>query len=113
MNLIIQNIAHDSIDALFQHLAKYSIKNAIKITDKIYEHISHLKFSPNIGRYVPSISDKHFREFIYQKYKNSYRIIYYISKTTNTIYILYIADCKQDFNHILKQHNNFNNFLKL
>ena len=113
MKLIIQDTAHDSLDNLFEYLANYSIRNAIETIDRIYEHIYHLKYSPYIGRYVPKIPDNHFKELIYRNHKNSYRIIYYISEITNTIYILYIANCKQNFNRILKLHNYFNNFLDL
>lgn len=111
MQVIIQNSAHDSIDNVFEYLARYSVANAIDTTEGIYEHIYSLEDSPYIGRYISKISDKHFLEIIYKKYRKGYRIIYYISESSNTIYILYVADCKQDFNRILKLNSYFKNFL--
>ena len=114
MNVIIQDTAHDSIDKMFEYLCNYSPRSAIQTIDKIYEHIYTLKDSPYIGRYIPEISNKHFRELIYRKTKNSgYRIMYHVSETTNLIHIIYVANSKQDFNRILKLHNYFNNFLKI
>ena len=67
--------------------------------------------SPYIGRYIPEIEDKRFRELIYKKTRHSiYRIMYYISEKSNTIYVFNIMNCKQDFYRILKRYNYFKNY---
>lgn len=112
MKIIILDTAHDSIESYFDYLSLYSIKNSLETIDGIYNHIYTLENSPYVGRYVPEIMNEHFRELIYRKRRTQqYRIIYYISELKETIYILYVANCKQDFNRILKIHNYFNNYL--
>lgn len=74
MNIIISNTAHQNIRKISQYVAKTSYKNAIKTVDNIYLKISNLKFSPYIGRYVPELEDKHFRELIYKNYRILYTI---------------------------------------
>lgn len=114
MKIIVQNTAHKSIDSLFEHIANYSVHNAIQTVTKIYEHIYDLERFPYIGRHIPEIPDNKFRELIYKKSRKMvYKIVYYISESTNTIRILYVVNSKQDFNHILKIHNYFNNYSEL
>ena len=62
--------------------------------------IYNLQDSPYIGRYVPELSDKHFRERICEKY----RIIYYISEKDKTIFIRYIFCGRQNSNLFFKVH---------
>ena len=71
------------------------LKNAILNNEqKIYDAIYDLQDSPYIGRFVPDLSDKQYRERICEKY----RIIYYVSETNNTIYVRYIYFIKQALN---------------
>lgn len=105
MKLILQNTAHDSLEDIFDYLANYSFKDAIETTENIYELIYNLKIHPNMGKMISNIKNKKFRELIYKKSRNAYGIIYYISENTSTIQILYIANTKQNFNHIFKLHN--------
>lgn len=108
MRVIIQNTAHNSIDSIFDYLSNYYIKNALETIEEIYAHIYDLENSSYIGRYVPELRDKNFRELILKKTKQSgYRIIYYISEFTNTIYVIDILNCRKDFNAFLKLHNNY------
>ncbi len=112
MKIIIRDTAHNSIDDIFEYLCIFSANNALATVNKIYKYIYSLENSPYIGRYSPYMEDKHFRELIYKKNKNStYKIMYYISENTKTIHVIYISDCKQDFNRILKTHNYFKNLL--
>lgn len=111
MKIIIQDTAHESIDNIFEYLSNYSISNAIETTELIYEYIYSISQSPYIGKYVLKISNKNIREIICRRYKNGYRIIYYINKFSKTVYILYVANAKQNFNHILKVNNYFKNVL--
>lgn len=112
MKVIIEDAARECLMNIFYYNVQYSIKNAIETDMNINLYIYNLENLPYIGNYVPEISDKHFRELIYKKNKNSYRIVYYISKITNTIYIIYVSNSKQDFNKFLKLHNYFKNFFQ-
>ena len=112
MKVIIEDLAKESITNIYNYNCQYSLNNALSITRNIRLYIHTLENLPYIGRYVPSILNRNFRELIYKRNKNSYRILYYISEITNTIYIVYVANSKQDFNRFLKLHNYFNNFLK-
>ena len=66
----------------------------------LYDIIYDLQDSPYIGRYVPEPSDKQYRERIC----GNYRIIYYVSETNNTIYVLYIFCARQNSNLFFKVH---------
>ena len=110
MKVIMQGLAHESLESLYEYLANYSTKNAIETTEAIYNRIENLKSFPYTGRYIPEIPNKRFRELIYRKTQHSvYRIIYYISEINQTIYVIYIFNSKQDFQGLLKLHNYFNN----
>jgi len=108
MKVIVEDLAKKCLDNILYYNMQYSLKNAIETDIQITQHFYTLEDSPYIGRYVPKIPDRQFRELIYEKGQNRYRIVYYISENTNTIYILHISNCKQDFNRILKLHNYFN-----
>ena len=113
MKVIITDMAHSSIDSVYEFMISYSAINANKTIDRIYEYIYYLESMSYIGKAIPEIADERFRELIYRKSRREgYRIVYYVSEGTETIHILYVANCKQDFNRILKLHNYFNNFLK-
>lgn len=108
MKVIIQDTAHDSIDSIFEYLSNYSIENALETIEEIYARIYELEKFAYIGRYVPEIRNNNFRELILRRTRQSgYRIIYYIAQITNTIYIIDILNCRQNFNVFLKQHNYF------
>ena len=114
MRIIIQSTAHNSIDSLFDYLSNYSIKNAIDTIEEIYSRIYNLEFFPYIGREIPEIADERFRELIYRKTRQStYRIMYYISKKKNVLFVFEIVNRKQDFYKILKLHNYFKNYHNL
>ena len=66
----------------------------------LYDIIYDLQDSPYIGRYVPELSDKQYRERIC----GNYRIIYYVSETNNTIYVRYIFCARQNSNLFFKVH---------
>jgi len=112
MKVIIPIMAHNSIDSLFEYLALYSSRNAIQTTEEIYALIYNLSNMPYIGKPFAELPGKHFRELLYRKKRNVYKIIYFISEKTDELYVVHVSNCKQDFNHILKLHNYFNNFLE-
>lgn len=111
MKIVVDNLAKQSLIDIYYYNYQYSLKNAIETNKNILFHIHNLENSPYIGRYIPEMSDKHFREIIYKNSPHSgYRIMYYISENSDSIYIFNILNTKQDFNHILKLHSYFNNY---
>lgn len=114
MKVIIADLAKESLMDIYDYNSQYSLKNAIETDINIRSYIHNLEKLSNIGKHVPELANEYFRELIYRKNRNSgYRIIYYISNNVETIYVLYIVNCKQDFSKILKLHNYFSNFLKI
>ena len=94
MQIIISNDVKSAITDIFEYSYNISANYANKIVNKIYDAIYDLQYSPYIGRYVPELLDKHYRERICEKY----RIIYYVSQTNNTIYErLYAARKRQPY----------------
>ncbi len=111
MKIVVDDLAKQSLIDIYYYNYQYSLRNAIETNRNILFRIHALENSPYIGRYIPEISDKHFREIIYKNLRHyGYRIMYYISENTDTIYIFNILNSKQDFNRILKLHNYFNNY---
>ena len=111
MKGIIEGLAKKCLDDIFRYNFQYSSKNAIATDMSIMQNVENLKFFPYIGRYIPEMSDRRFREIIYRENRHSgYRSMYYISQKCNTIYVFNIINSKQDFNYILKLHNYFNNY---
>ena len=111
MNIIVESLAKKQLYNIFYYNSQYSLKNAFNIEYSITENIKNLEFFPYLGRNIPEISDKHFREIIYYKNKrNGYRIMYYIHNYTSTIRVFNIISCKQDFNSILATYDYFKKF---
>ena len=94
------NEAHEDIDSIFEYISRDSIKYANETSENIYSRIYELENAPYLGRYVPELSDKQYRERICEKY----RIIYYVSETNNTIYVRYIFCARQNSNLFFKVH---------
>lgn len=109
MQISMSNRTFQNIDDIFAYLSNISDEYANKIVSNIYDIIDKSKDFPYIGRYVPELSDKHYRERIC----NSYRIIYFVSEFYNTIFIRYIFSGKQNSNLFFKVHKdeliNFSN----
>lgn len=111
MKVIVENLAKQNVLDIFLYNSRYSITNALETNINIQMYINNLANFPFIGRYIPEMSDKRFREIIYRKNRHSgYRIMYYISENTDTIYIFTIINSKQNFKRILKLHNYFKNY---
>lgn len=114
MRIQVEDLAQQELTDIYYYNYQYSIKNAMETNEKILTQIDSLEDFPFIGRYIPEMSDTRFREIIYRKARNSgYRIMYYISEKSNTIYVFNIINSKQDFIQILKLHNYFNNYFSL
>ncbi len=111
MRVLVEDLAKQQLLDIYYYNYQYSLKNAIVTNKNIMTRIDSLEDSPYIGRYIPEIEDKRFREIIYRKTRHSgYRIMYYVSEPNKTIYIISIINCKQDFNTFLKLHNYFKNY---
>ena len=109
MNISISNRAHDNLRSIAKFSAKISTNYSNRIIENLYSTIYSIKDSPYIGRYVPEILDKHYRERIYE----NYRIIYVVSEKHNTIFIRYIISGKQNPNLFFEVHKKeILNFLK-
>lgn len=100
MQISISNKAHNSIQDIFECASEISICYANSLLDDIYLSIEMLKDFPYIGRYVPELESKYFRERICK----GFRIIYFISEFRNTIYIQYIVRSRQNLSLFFKVH---------
>ena len=112
MEISLSNRAQSNIENISEFSLKISTNYANKVVNEIYSTINSIQDSPYIGRYVPELSDKHYRERICE----NYRIIYLISEKYNTIYIRYIISGKQNsylFFEVYKKElfNFFNQFI--
>ncbi|MBR1884654.1 MAG: hypothetical protein IJ809_07035 [Clostridia bacterium] len=111
MKVIVENSAKMCIHNIFLNNCNYSINNAIKVDMNINQYLEKLNYFSYIGRYIPEINDKRFKEVIYRRNrKEGYRIMYYISKKKNIVYVFYVINCKQDFNLVLKQNDFYNKY---
>lgn len=114
MNIIVEDSANISMDNIYYYNMRYSLKNALETDNNIRLRINNLADFPYTGRYISEIMDKHFREIIYKKTRQScYRIVYYISDITDTIYVINVLNSKQDFNQFLKLNNYFKHYFRL
>ena len=102
MKIIVTRSSKHDVLNLFDYNASISLNYAIRIDRKIRSYIEDLQYSPYIGRYVSEISDKHYRERICEKF----RIIYFISKKENIIFIRYIFSSRQDKRSFFRIHKN-------
>ena len=100
MEISISDRAQDNIENIAEFSLKISTNYANRIVNEIYSTIYSIKDAPYIGRYVPEILDKHYRERIFK----NYRIIYVISEKHNTIFIRYIISGKQNSNLFFEVH---------
>ena len=66
MRVQVENLAKQELVDIYYYNYQYSIKNAVEINRNILSHIDILENSPYIGRYIPEMSDKRFREIIYK-----------------------------------------------
>ena len=96
MEISLSNRAQSNIENIAEFSLKISTNYANKVVNEIYSTID----SPYIGRYVPELSDKHYRERIC----GNYRIIYLVSTKHNTIFIRYIISGKQNSDLFFEVH---------
>src|SRR5574344_735361 len=100
MEISLSNRAQSNIENISEFSLKISTNYANKVVNEIYSTINSIQDSPYIGRYVPELSDKHYRERICE----NYRIIYLISEKYNTIYIRYIIYGNKNYSAFYEDH---------
>ncbi len=100
MEVKISDEAKLAIKDIFNYLSKISKDYASRMINEIYNKIYDLQNMPYIGRYVPELMDKNYRELICE----NYRIIYFVLEKNNTIYIRYIFCAKQNSNLFFEVH---------
>jgi toxin ParE1/3/4 len=89
MKIIWSPLAIDRASEIASYIAQDKPSAAKSWIDTVFSKVERLKSSPEIGRIVPEITDKQFRELIY----GNYRIIYRLEK--KQISILTIRHGKQ------------------
>ena len=92
MQVTLSPMAKKNINNIFDYISINSLKYAIETTQNIRSLIHKLEFSPYLGRYVPELTDKRYRELLYK----SYRIIYSVYEDINIIYIHFIIHSKRN-----------------
>ena len=93
MRLMISSNVRNDITEIYNYIAKNSIKYANETVNNIYSLITELEHSPYLGRYVPEIYGKRFRELIYK----SYRIVYELYEELDIVYIHFVIHARRDF----------------
>lgn len=89
MKVVWSPLAIDKASEIAEYIAQDKPSAAERWVDAVFSKVGQLKFSPEIGRIIPEIGNKQFRELIY----GNYRIIYRIEK--QQISILTIRHGKQ------------------
>ncbi len=100
MEISISSRAQTNIENIVEFSLKISTNYANKVITEIYSTIDSIQDDPYIGRYVPELSDKQYRERICR----NYRIIYLVSEKHNTIFIRYIISGKQNSKIFFEVH---------
>ena len=89
MKIVWSPLAVDRVSEIASYIAQDKPSAAEKWINTVFSKVEQLKSSPEIGRIVPEIRNKQFRELIY----GNYRIIYRVEK--KQISILTIRHGKQ------------------
>ncbi|MBU1170619.1 MAG: type II toxin-antitoxin system RelE/ParE family toxin [Proteobacteria bacterium] len=74
MNIVWSPLAVDRVSEIAAYIAQDKPAAAEHWVKTIFANVEHLKFSPEIGRTVPEINNRKFRELIYGNYRIIYRI---------------------------------------
>ena len=89
MKIVWSPVALDRASEIANYIARDKPSAAEKWIDTIFSKVEQLKTSPEMGRIVPEINNRQFREILY----GNYRIIYRIEK--KQISILTVRHGKQ------------------
>lgn len=93
MQIILSNEAQKDLNKIFEYISKDSLKYAIETDKNIRLSIHRLENLPYLGRVVPEILNKQYRELLYK----SYRIVYSVFEEKNIIYIHFVIHGKRNF----------------
>ena len=74
MKIIWSPLATDRASDIASYIAKDKPTAAKNWIDRLFAKVEQLESSPEIGRIVPEINDRHCRELIYGNYRIIYRI---------------------------------------
>ena len=74
MKIVWSPLAVDRASEIAGYIAQDKPSAAEKWINTVFSKVERLKSSPEIGRIVPEISNKQFRELIYGNYQIIYRI---------------------------------------
>jgi plasmid stabilization system protein ParE len=74
MKIIWSPLAIDRASVIVDYIAQDKPLAAQKWIETLFSKVESLELSPEIGRIVPEIGDKQFRELIYQNYRVIYKI---------------------------------------
>jgi toxin ParE1/3/4 len=89
MKIVWSPLAVERAAEIVDYIAQDKPLAADKWIHKVFSKVEQLRSNPEIGRIVPEINERQFREMIY----GNYRIIYYIG--TKQVSILTIRHGKQ------------------
>jgi plasmid stabilization system protein ParE len=89
MKILWSPLAIERASEIAEYIAQDKPSAAAKWIETVFSKVEQLKFTPEIGRFVPEIRNNQFRELIY----GNYRVIYRIEK--KQISILTIRHGKQ------------------
>ncbi len=74
MKIVWSPLAVDRASEIADYIAQDKPSSAINWINTVFSKVEQLKSSPEIGRIVPEIRNKQFRELIYGNYRIIYRI---------------------------------------
>jgi len=76
MKIVWSPLAVERASEIVDYIAQDRTSAADKWIHKVFSRVDQLRSNPEIGRIVPEINERQFRELIY----GNYRIIYHIEK---------------------------------
>ncbi len=74
MKIIWSPLAIDRASEIAEYIAHDKPSAAENWINTVFSKVEQLKYSPEIGRFVPEIKNNRFRELIYRNYRIIYRI---------------------------------------
>ena len=74
MRIVWSPLAINRASEIADYIAQDKPSAAKRWVNEVFSKVEQLKFSPEIGRIVPEISDNKFRELIYGNYRIIYRL---------------------------------------
>ena len=91
MNVVWSSLALDKVSAIADFIALDKPSAAIEWTNDIFDLAESIGLQPEMGREVPELIGKNYREIIF----GNYRLIY---KLSDEVQILTVRNCRQLLN---------------